>query len=73
MTEPLFSHRLDAAYKLAAIVHAKQMRKGTLIPYVAHPIHVASILARAGCSEDVVIAGVLHDVLEDGDETDLAM
>ena len=39
-------------------------------PYISHPVHVARLLERAGCSEDVFIAGLLHDVLEDADMRD---
>ncbi len=41
------------------------MRKGTALPYIAHPVSVARLLERDGWPEDVVIAGYLHDVLED--------
>jgi (p)ppGpp synthase/HD superfamily hydrolase len=62
---PAFSGRLDAALKLAVLAHEGQCRKGTSIPYAMHPFHVALILDRSGCAEDLVIAGLLHDVLED--------
>ena len=60
-----FSPRLDAALALAARGHQDQRRKGTDIPYIAHPVHVAMMLMGAGAPEDVVLAGVLHDTLED--------
>jgi hypothetical protein len=40
-------------------------RKGTEIPYVTHPMEVMQILTANDCSEDVIVAGVLHDTLED--------
>jgi len=43
----------------------KQARKGTTFPYLVHPLRVAAILDRFGCSEDAVVAGFLHDTLED--------
>ena len=46
-------------------VYQKQKRKGKDIPYISHPLTVALILARAGASEDVIIAGILHDTIED--------
>jgi (p)ppGpp synthase/HD superfamily hydrolase len=49
----------------AAQRHAGQMRKGTNIPYITHPVEVMQILTTAGCDERVVIAGLLHDTLED--------
>ncbi len=60
-----YSARLDSALALAAAVHEVQRRKGTAIPYIIHPYHVALILDRHGWPEDVVVAGALHDVLED--------
>jgi (p)ppGpp synthase/HD superfamily hydrolase len=60
-----YSERVDAALRLAAAAHYQDMRKGTQIPYVMHPFHVGLILSRHGFDEDVMIAGILHDVLED--------
>lgn len=60
-----YSERLDQALVLAAAVHEVQVRKGTSVPYIIHPYHVALILDRHGWPEDVVVAGALHDVLED--------
>ena len=39
------------------------------MPYIEHPMAVAMILDRAGFAEEVVIAGLLHDVVEDTDAT----
>ena len=47
----------------------RQERKGTDFPYVAHPIGVAEILDRFDVGEDVVVAGFLHDTIEDTDVT----
>jgi (p)ppGpp synthase/HD superfamily hydrolase len=65
-----YSLRLDRALSVAAIVHRAQKRKGTLVPYVMHPFHVAMILERHGYGETLKVAAVLHDVLEDVDPTD---
>ena len=46
----------------------KQKRKGKDIPYISHPLTVGLILARAQASEDVIIAGILHDTIEDSAE-----
>jgi len=62
-----FSHRLDLALAAATRAHHGAFRKGTDVPYAMHPFHVAFILERHGLPEDVVIAGLLHDVLEDSD------
>jgi (p)ppGpp synthase/HD superfamily hydrolase len=62
-----FSSRYDAALALAARAHRDQVRKGTDLPYIAHPVHVSIILIRHGFSLDLAIAGLLHDVVEDTD------
>jgi (p)ppGpp synthase/HD superfamily hydrolase len=62
-----FSARYDRALALAAQAHREQLRKGTDIPYIAHTVHVSLILVRHGFEEDLAIAGLLHDVLEDTD------
>lgn len=59
--------KIDHALTFAAIAHGGQTRKGSKIPYITHPVHVAMILIRHGFGEDVVIAGLLHDVVEDCD------
>lgn len=46
-------------------VYQKQKRKGKDISYITHPLKVGLLLARAGASEDVVAAGILHDTIED--------
>jgi (p)ppGpp synthase/HD superfamily hydrolase len=60
-----YSQRYDAALALAARAHRSQMRKGSDVPYIVHPVHVSVILLRHGFSEAVAIAGLLHDVVED--------
>jgi (p)ppGpp synthase/HD superfamily hydrolase len=47
--------------------HAGQTRGIDDIPFVTHPLEVACLLHEAGYSDQVVAAGVLHDVLEDTD------
>ena len=49
--------------------HEEQKRKGTDIPYIVDPMEVMQILTENRCSEDVIIAGILHDVLEDTNAT----
>lgn len=57
--------RLNRAIEVAAIAHKDQFRKGTETPYFSHPYGVGMLLAQTGCPEDVVIAGILHDTVED--------
>lgn len=56
---------LDRAIEVAVKAHTKQKRKGTRMAYITHPFAVGVLLAKAGCSEDVIAAGLLHDVVED--------
>lgn len=56
------------AIKFAAKTHNQyqdQKRKGKTIPYITHPLTLGIILAGIGASEDVVVAGILHDTIED--------
>lgn len=53
------------AIEFAARAHRGQFRKTTKIPYLIHPLRVAQILIEAHASDDLVIAGLLHDTLED--------
>ena len=62
----MFTERFVAALALAVEAHDGQLRKGTQIPYVSHPMAVASLALEFGADEDQAIAALLHDVLEDG-------
>jgi (p)ppGpp synthase/HD superfamily hydrolase len=63
------SNRLiNNALILACKVHKDQTRKGTDTPYIVHPFEVALILQENGADEEMIAAGLLHDVLEDGKE-----
>ena len=59
------SDRFSQASRLAEELHRGQVRKGTTIPYVSHLYAVAGLLMEWGAQEDVVIAGLLHDAVED--------
>ena len=56
---------IDLAIETAVNAHQNQVRKGTDIPYITHPLAVGIILAKAGYSDDVIVAGILHDTVED--------
>ena len=60
---------IDEAMEFAARAHVGQVRKGTDIPYIAHPAAIGVSLARAGCDDEVVAAGILHDTVEDTEVT----
>lgn len=56
---------IQKAIIFATLKHEGQKRKGTNIPYIVHPMEVMQILTECRCSDDVIIAGILHDTLED--------
>jgi (p)ppGpp synthase/HD superfamily hydrolase len=60
--------RFHEALSLASSIHAGQARKGTTIPYIAHVLSVAALVLEDGGSEDLAIAALLHDALEDHPE-----
>jgi (p)ppGpp synthase/HD superfamily hydrolase len=58
------------AIRFATAAHSTQTRKGKKdVPYITHPLAVGVLLANAGAKEDVVVAGILHDTIEDTDVT----
>ena len=63
---PLLTERFDRALHLATAHHARQLRKGTPVPYSAHLLAVASLVLEMHGDEDEAIGALLHDVVEDG-------
>jgi (p)ppGpp synthase/HD superfamily hydrolase len=57
--------RFLRAFLFAAEMHAGQRRKASTVPYIAHLMGVASLVLEAGGDEDLAIAALLHDVVED--------
>ena len=57
---------LERAYALAARAHQGQTRKSGE-PYITHPVAVTAILAEYGMDETTLVAGFLHDTVEDTD------
>jgi (p)ppGpp synthase/HD superfamily hydrolase len=62
---PRLGPRLQRAFRYAAEKHAGQTRKQTAVPYLSHLMAVASLVLEAGGDEDMAIAALLHDVVED--------
>lgn len=63
--------KIQKAIKFAAKTHQvyqDQKRKGKRIPYITHPLTVGLALSLAGAKEDVIVAGILHDTIEDSTE-----
>lgn len=64
----IYTSKIQRAIKFAAKTHnqyQQQTRKGKAIPYISHPLTVGIILSLAKAPEDVVVAGILHDTIED--------
>ena len=64
----IYTQKIQDAIHFSIQVHeepVKQVRKGKEVPYVTHPLAVGLILTRAGAEEDVIVAGLLHDTIED--------
>ncbi len=65
-----YSYRIEQAIRAAAILHKDQVRKGDVpYPYITHTFAVAMITADYTDNEDVIVAALLHDTLEDTDYT----
>jgi (p)ppGpp synthase/HD superfamily hydrolase len=61
----LFSRRFIEALGYAARIHARQIRKKTGRPYIGHLLNVTSIVIEYGGDEEMAIAALLHDAVED--------
>jgi hypothetical protein len=66
----LIVNLVDIAIEYAARAHQSQRRKGSGAPYISHPYAVGMILLKAGSTEEEIVAGILHDTLEDTDTTE---
>ena len=60
-----YSDRVNHALAFAAKHHDQQVRKGLRAPYFTQPANVGFILARYGRDDETVMAGILHDVVEE--------
>lgn len=59
---------ISRAYDKAKELHSGQLRKSGE-PYLVHPVAVAEILAKYGMDDETIVAGLLHDAVEDTDYT----
>jgi (p)ppGpp synthase/HD superfamily hydrolase len=59
------SERFEDALVFTTRLHRMQFRKGTQIPYVSHLLSVAALVLEAGGDEELAIAALLHDAVED--------
>lgn len=68
LQESFLTDRFVSALQFAHDVHRSQIRKDTTIPYVSHLLSVAGLVLESGGDEDLAIAGLLHDAVEDAEE-----
>jgi len=61
----MLTRRFEDALIFAIHLHADQKRKSSGVPYIAHLLAVASLVLESGGDEDLVIAALLHDAVED--------
>lgn len=65
MNDEAYTTRVDDALALVASAFREKRRKGRTIPYLAHLLWVAGAVADHGGDEDLFVAALLHDYLED--------
>ena len=65
MIDMPYTTRFEDALRFAAELHREQTRKGTKTPYLTHLMAVASLVGEQTDDEEVVIAALLHDAVED--------
>jgi len=59
------TENIDKAIRISARAHQKQNRKGSNTPYIVHPFAVMCLASKYTDDENVLIACLLHDVIED--------
>ena len=60
---------LEEAIIYATVMHQGKVRKFKSIPYILHPLEVAQILSTMTDDQEVITAGILHDIIQDTDGT----
>lgn len=62
---PSENRRIHDAIRYAADMHLYQVRKGTSLPYILHPLETMTVLRAMHADPNLLMAGVLHDTVED--------
>ena len=62
-------NKIEEAIIYATVMHQGKVRKLGEVPYILHPLEVAQILSTMTNDQDVITAGILHDIVEDTDGT----
>ncbi len=65
----MINSKIIKAIDFANFKHRNQKRKSTEKPYIVHPFTVGMMLSKINWNEETIIAGILHDVIEDTDVT----
>ena len=65
----IMMNKIEEAIIYATVMHQGKVRKLGNIPYILHPLEVAQILSTITDDQDVITAGILHDIVEDTDGT----
>ena len=58
-------NKVEEAILFATESHKGQVRKLTKVPYILHPLEVSAIIHNITADEEIIIAGLLHDTIED--------
>jgi myo-inositol-1(or 4)-monophosphatase len=56
---------IEKAITFATVAHHRQKRKGSNIPYIFHPLEAGNIVAEMSSDENLIVAAILHDTIED--------
>ena len=62
-------NKLEEAIIYATVMHQGKLRKFGHIPYILHPLEVSQILSTMTDDEEIITAGILHDIVDDTDGT----
>ncbi len=66
----MYTYKIEQAIRAVTILHENQLRRGSIpLPYISHLFAVMTILRDYTTDEDILVAGLLHDTLEDTDYT----
>ena len=60
---------IEEAIIYATVMHQGKVRKFTETPFILHPLEVAQILSTLTDDQEIITAGILHDIVEDTDGT----
>lgn len=65
----MIKERIIKAYEFSKDAHRGQIRKYSDLPYFVHPKYVARIIEDLTKNEDLIVAALLHDIVEDTEKT----